>query len=367
MDTGGLETNLVGLARELSLRGHQVLVVSSGGNLVSELEAAGAEHLCLPLRVRNPVGLIRASLVLRRLLRRESVAIAHSMSAAGSVALALATRHSGCRFVASPMGLQNSDRESRLVTDVRNVLLTYRMDRALAISEEIERGLRRVRVDPERIIRCDVVGIDPAAFGGAPGDRRRIRDEFGVPVEGVVISTIGALHVRKRHDLFLRACRDVAAVEPGAYFLVVGDGPERVNLQGVAVDMGIASRVRFTGRRRDIGAVLAATDVYVKPGVVEGFIGITVLEAMAANVPVVAFDTRDVRAAIVPGQTGLVVPARDVAALGSAICRLLQDPVLADALSAHARELVLTRFDRRTVAANLEQVYLSLVSEPSAA
>jgi glycosyltransferase involved in cell wall biosynthesis len=97
--------------------------------------------------------------------------------------------------------------------------------------------------------------------------------------------------------------------------------------------------------------------VYVKPGIVEGFVGVTVLEAMAANVPVVAFDTLDVRAAIVPEVTGILVPSSDTTALSNAICRLLADPQFAEALAVRARVHVGQRFGITTVATNLVHFY----------
>jgi glycosyltransferase involved in cell wall biosynthesis len=154
-------------------------------------------------------------------------------------------------------------------------LQVLRAERVLVISEEIERALRRIGVDSERLVRQNVVGIDTAAFHADPGARAQVREELGVSADAPIVTTIGALHSRKSHDLFLRACREVANADQRARFVVVGEGPKRASLETLAQDLGIANRLSFTGRRRDIPALLAATDVYVKPGVVEGFIGIT--------------------------------------------------------------------------------------------
>jgi len=186
-----------------------------------------------------------------------------------------------------------------------------------------------------------------------------MRRSLGIAEEARVITTIGALHPRKSHHLFLEATVKVSREFPDLRALVVGEGLQEAELRRRAATLGIAGVVQFTGLRSDIPAILSATDVYVKPGIVEGFIGITVLEAMAARIPVVAFDTRDVRAAVVDGQTGLIVPREDTGALASAIMGLLRDPTRARALADRGYERVAERFSLRAVAAGLERAYRS--------
>lgn len=106
---------------------------------------------------------------------------------------------------------------------------------------------------------------------------------------------------------------------------------------------------------------MAATDVYVKPGVVEGFIGVTVLEALALARPVVAFETEDVKEAIQHGATGLLVPRGDAAALAQAIVRLLKDPGRARQLGEEGQKLVRAKFDFRKLVGRLEEIYLQVL------
>jgi len=255
------------------------------------------------------------------------------------------------------MGLQNSDREPAMVTDLRNRLLVAGARRVIVISNEIERAVRRAGVGQDRITRCPVNGIDPDRFRRRADWRSAVRAELDLAEDAHVVTTIGALHPRKSHGLFLEAAAEVAARDDRARFLVVGEGPERAALLMNARRLDILNRVRLPGARRDVPGILSATDVYVKPGIVEGFIGITVLEAMAADVPVVAFDTRDVRAAVEPERTGLIAPPSDTSALARAILRVLEDAVLSARLIANAAVLVRERFALDAVARQLEGVY----------
>src|SRR6185436_13313319 len=163
-------------------------------------------------------------------------------------------------------------------------------------------------------------------FVGTPADGASVRREFGFPQGAPIVSTIGALHPRKSHELFIDAAALITVAEPNARFLVIGEGELLGDLEHYVATRGLADRLVFTGGRDDVARLLAATDVYVKPGVLEGFIGITVLEALALGKPVVAFDTEDVKLALTDGQTGLIVPRGDVQALAERVVYLLRNP-----------------------------------------
>jgi glycosyltransferase involved in cell wall biosynthesis len=279
--------------------------------------------------------------------------------------MALQPRSNGfsrVRLVSSPMGLQNSPREKALTTWLRNWFMTLGAERILVISPEIRRYLKQARAREDLLVDFNFVGLDVDAFTGTPEDRVSVCQEFGFGEDARIVSTIGALHPRKSHDLFVEAAAQVAAALPNAYFLVVGTGELRRDLERLARQRGLASRMVFTGVRDDIPRLLSATDVYVKPGVVEGFIGITVLEALALGKPVVAFDTEDVKLALTDGKTGLVAPNSDVRALAERILFLLQHPEDGARMGAAGREVVHERFRFGLLAERLEQFYEHLVT-----
>lgn len=362
LDIGGAETSLIRLTGALRARGHGVAVLSRGGELVGDLERAGGQHHHAPVRlgVRD---LARSAVAVRSLVRGFQPDVVHALSPAGNLATQLLGRGGRPAVVSSPMGLQASEREPGWLTLIRNAMLVLRTDRVLVISNEIGRSLAPLRLPGSRTVRCNVNGIDVATFTDpSPAESAGLRRELGLGDGHQVVVTIGALHPRKSHDLFVRAAAIVQRTHPLARFLIVGEGPERDALASLIEREGLSGVVALTGARRDVSLVLALADVCVKPGVVEGFVGLTVLEAMAARVPVVAFDTRDVHAAIVHESTGLLVPRGDVPALAAAIRRLLDEPAtratLAERGHAHVREY----FALDVVAANVERVYSEILA-----
>lgn len=344
MAVGGVETNLVRLTRELRRLDHEVWVASTGGRLVEDLEVNGVRHITLPISVRRPGRLLGAARTLRRLIADQNFAVVHAMSAAANVAVQVPPRTTGPLYVSSPMGLQQSDREWRLVTAARNFAMMAGADRLFVISPEIDRHLRRLGASGDRIVACDIVGIDVERFAPNPARGARFRSELGLPADSVLVSTIGALHPRKRHDLFIEAAAVLAGKSPRVYFVIVGGGAKRSSLEALAARRGLTERLAFVGERRDIPEILAASQVYVRPGILEGFIGVTVLEAMCAGVPVVTFMTHDVAAAVTDGVTGLSVAERTGPALATAVGSLLDDPTLAERIAATGRRFVRERF-----------------------
>src|SRR6266571_4515168 len=272
MGVGGLERIVVALARELQSRGHAVWVVSSGGNLVGELERVGTAHVSAPLDVTSPIGVAQSVRQIRRVIVEHHIDLVHSFSATASLAINLALRVRGTnglndvRLVSSPMGLQNSPRELQVTTWLRNWFLALGAEQILVISPEIRRHLRRVGAPDQTLVDFNFVGLDLEAFQPSPDDYLSVRSEFGFPSDALIVSTIGALHPRKSHELFVEAAVTVSNAEPRARFLVIGEGELRMELEVRARTKGLAERLQFTGVRDDVARLLSATDVYVKPG-----------------------------------------------------------------------------------------------------
>lgn len=148
-------------------------------------------------------------------------------------------------------------------------------------------------------------------------------------------------------------------------FLVVGGGELLDQLEDLRDSVGLAGRLCFLGERDDVSDLLSITDVYVRPGVVEGFVGITVLEAQAMGVPVVSFDTRDVRPAITDSVSGLLAKPGDTSQLAEAILRLVEDPGLASTIGEAGKEHFRREFWLDSIVADLTDIYMSTIATAS--
>ena len=369
LDVGGIETNLVRLTSALTARGHRCIIGARPGPLSRETEAAGGRLVELAMTPGRPGSLVRDAARLRRVLVTERPDVVHVFSASAAVVAWLPLRLVGKRpaIVASIMGLADSPTEP--ATKVRRRVRTTIIgsDRVVVMAPAIADVVASLGVPAHRLVHDTVVGVEPVDRCDAT-QRQAIRDSLGLERDAEVVTTIGRLDPRKSHHLFVRAAALVAARRPRAQFLLVGDGALAPSIEAEIDRLGVRRHVRMLGSRRDVTDLLSATDVYVRPGVVEGFIGITVLEAQALQVPVVSFRTEDVQLAIDDGVSGLLAANGDAADLADKIVDLLSDRDRAERIARAGHTRFLERYALGGVVDRLEALYRSLaVPVPSGA
>lgn len=238
---------------------------------------------------------------------------------------------------------------------LRQRLVAARVDRYVAVSREVERGLAGTPLFPARKIEIIRNGIRLDAFASppAPSLRPALTGGTGAPV----VLTLARLDPQKGLSDLIRAARRI----PGVVFAVAGDGPERTRLEAEALAGGVADRFRLLGHRVDVPALLEACDVFALPSLYEG-LPVSVLEAMAAGRPVVATSIGGTDEAVRDGETGLLVPPRDAEALAAAIARLLSDPALARRLAGAGRELVEKEFSAERMVRETAGLYERLLA-----
>src|SRR5690606_27595254 len=207
--------------------------------------------------------------------------------------------------------------------------------RIVAISETVAAALAASGVDRDRVtvIRS---AVEVARFDEAAG-RERLALEFGVGADTLAIAAVGQLIPRKGHRHLLSAMARLADRLPGAHLVVFGQGPLRAELEARARSLGLGERVRFAGFRQDLDRLLGAFDLLVHPALREG-LGVAMLEAAAAGLPVIAFDAAGAREAVRHGENGRLVPPGDAAALADAIVELGRDAALRERMGAAGRE-----------------------------
>ncbi|HET9464103.1 MAG TPA: glycosyltransferase [Gemmatimonadales bacterium] len=229
--------------------------------------------------------------------------------------------------------------------------------RIIAVSEAVKaRYAGDLRI-PTRKLTVVRNGIRVPRPGRTPNPTLRAELVRGRP--DYVVLTPARLHVQKGHAILLAA----AAQVPDATFVLAGEGPLRAELEQQAHDLGVARRCIFLGHRSDIPDLLAAADLLVLPSLYEG-LPVSVLEAMAAERPVVATAIGGTDEAITHELNGLLVPPGDPGALAAAIQRVRVDPALARRLAAAGRERVDREFSSVTTAREVMKVYDEVMVQP---
>ncbi len=183
-----------------------------------------------------------------------------------------------------------------------------------------------------------------ANFVSADPAQALARAEFATPDNVPLILALGRLHTNKAFDILLKAMTDL----PEAFAWIAGEGPLKEELQAQTRKLGVDGRLRFLGWRDDIAALLAAADVFVCPSRIEP-LGNVVIEAWAHGTPVVAATATGPESLITPGETGLLVPLEDAAALATSIRTLVDNPALAQRLAEAGRQAYKDKFTEAAI------------------
>lgn len=200
-------------------------------------------------------------------------------------------------------------------------LEAYLCRRATAMTTSCERNARfaeRLRGRQRRPVAVRHYGIDLASMRG---------QAVGSLTDATLIGSVGRLIPQKGMRYLIAAAPGVIAAEPAARFVIVGDGPERAALEAQSRAAGLEERIHFVGALAQPWSTLARCAVIALPSLWEG-LPLTLLEALAAGLPVVATDVGGAREALGPQLDVSLIPARDADALALAIVRLLREPAL---------------------------------------
>lgn len=236
-------------------------------------------------------------------------------------------------------------------------------DTIVAISPQIRNELLTDygigRADQYRVIP---LGFDLAALAAIDElDRRQARAALAIPAEAHVISTVGRLTAIKQHTLFLETAALLAAQDPAAQFLIAGDGELRTELEQAARALGVASRVRFLGWRRDLATIYGATDVFLLTSRNEGT-PVALIESLAAAVPGVSTDVGGIRDVVDRDDVGLLAPFGDARMLADHVSALLADPDRRRLMGERGRRSVTARYTLDRLVDDVERLYRELLN-----
>jgi glycosyltransferase involved in cell wall biosynthesis len=335
------------------------LTVEPPPGLAASLSHAGVPWIQLS-HLQRSVSPIRDGLALWQLwrtIRRLAVDIVHTHSSKAGFLGRLAARAAGIRHVIhTPHGHvfagYFSPATTRLFT-VLERLAAHWTDRIVTLSDEEARDHLRLGIGrPEQFVTVP---------SGVPLEVVRAATPAPLVSGGPVVGTVARLVPVKGLQYLLEAAPGILRQVPEARFLLVGDGELRSPLEAQARSLGLTDRVTFAGFREDVPSVLAGMDVVVLPSLNEGM-GRVLVMAMALGKPIVATRVGGVAELLGDGEAGVLVPARDAAALASAITALLRDPPRARALGEAGRRRA-PRYGADTMIASLVKLYREVIAQ----
>jgi len=319
-------------------------------------ERGWAKTLVLPLvRAYTPNG-FRQMFRLRRHINEHEIDIVQTFFIKANIVGVLAARKSKCKTIVAcrlNLGYYHTPMQRRILR-----YLDRHTTRLLANGEAVKQTVVDTEHVPPEMVDVIYNRVDTQAYAPGTGDPS-VAEKLGVPAGAKVAGIVATLRPVKDHALFLRAAKLVADDVPEAAFLLVGDGELRGELTGLARDLGIADRVFFAGNTRHVQDYLERMDIGCLSSSSEGFPN-TLLEYMAAGLPVVATDVGSTCEAVEHGVTGCVVPHGRPEDLAPPIIELLSDDEKRAGMGRKSLERCREKFDLDITIREFEEYYTQL-------
>ena len=354
---GGTERQVLNLVQGLdtSRFGVEVACLKRWGALLPEMEATG-----VPITEYKTSSLYNHKALWNQIrfanhLRKRNVEIVHTYGFYSNVFAIPPARLAGAAAVLASI----RDTGEHLTPMQRRIekLFCRMADCIVTNAEAVRNRLTNEGYAAEKIVVIHN-GIELTRYARKPGELGLHR-ELGVPSNTQLVAVFARLNELKGIEYFLRAAAGLIERFRNVRFLIVGDGASRLELERYAEHLGLNKHVVFLGFRLDVPALLSEISVSVLPTLSEGLSN-SLLEAMAASVPVVATRVGGNPEVVQGGVTGLLVPPRDAEALARAIGQFLEHPWLGKKFGLAGRERVSKRFALEHMTRATERLYEGL-------
>lgn len=352
LDVGGTEMMVKSLATGLDRRRFYVTVMclARGGRVAEMLKRDGIRVDVLGISSKMDVTSVYR---LTRFLKQRRFDIVHSFLFYSNVLARISGRLANTPAIVSGERSTSEWKSPlyRLIDRLTSVYSTVIVANSNAVRDSL---VEDVRIKPDKI-RVVYNGIDLRRFDDTADDQK-VREQLSLSEEKVTVVTVTRLHPEKNPSDFIRAASIVKRKHGNVQFLVVGDGRLMGELKSMSSELGISDDVIFAGEREDVPGLLKASDIFVLTSLWEG-LPVSVLEAMASSLPVVATDVGGTREVIDNGVTGILVPRENPEELAAAIGTLIENPERRKQMGFRGRERVEEYFTLKGMIENIEGLY----------
>ncbi|TAM43815.1 glycosyltransferase family 1 protein [bacterium] len=367
LELGGAQKQLLSLIRGLNKEKFSLhLVTGEHGLLVSEAEKIPDLRLtrCRFLdRSIRPIKDLRAFLFIYFFIKNNNIDIVHTHSSKAGILGRWAAKAAGAKIIVHTVhGWSFHDYQHKiphhLYLFLERVCAVFTSKIVVVSQSDKNKGLRQGvgSRDKYELVRYAVNTLE-FRNSGVPS---AVKEKLGLPGRGPIVGTVACLKQQKAPQDFIKLAAAIKKEFPDTKFILVGDGVLRKKVCSLIKKLKLEREIILTGWRNDIPLVLSSLDVFVLTSRWEG-LPIAALEAMAAEVPLVATDTGGIREIITNGKTGYLVKAGDIQAMRKGVCELLKNPGQRNEFARLSRETIGSEeFSLNNMLKATEEIYFSL-------
>ena len=353
LNYGGISAYMLNLSKALHQKeGLRVVVGSRGGDLEEEFKNMGIVPMRLPLTTKCEVSpkVFFAAWKIQHFIKREKIDLIHANTRVTQVLAALVSFASGIPYISTCHGY--------FKTRLSRRLLPCWGSKVIAISDQVQEHLLKDFHLQNRRVALIYNGVDPERF--QPKETRAVEQQkkmLGLAPDKKIIGHIGRLSSVKGQKYLILAAGELMRKRRDFQLLIVGDGEEGKELKKlIAAEKSLEDIVVLKPSVADTSGALSVMDIFVMPSLQEG-LGLSILEAQAQGVPVVASRVGGIPTAIEDNVTGLLCPAADAHALAFNIEKILDNPTLRESIINKAKQNIKERFSVSLMAAKTRAVY----------
>ena len=364
---GGATRLVIDWCLYLRQQGCSVYVLTTDQRTIESFSSIEGVHIFNQVLIPRDIDVIRdirALLKLAILLRREKFDVVHTYSATPGFIGRLAAFMAGVPSILHHQaGWTVNEAKSlfgKYLYEVLESIAVAVSTKSICVSHAVRKQADSLSLMPKSKLVTVCNGIEAERFilSTSTENRANLCQQFSVSPEAILLGNTGRLAAQKDNSTLIQAVADLKKISPEKDFklFLVGDGPERAELQDLTASLNVSKDVLFLGFRSDIPEFLSALDVFVSPSLWEG-LSISILEAMAASKPIVATNIMPNQELIEHEQTGLLVDTHAPAQIAEAVLRFLDDPKLARTCGQNARERVLESYTLERMFSETFQLY----------
>ncbi|MGB8658693.1 MAG: glycosyltransferase [Candidatus Zixiibacteriota bacterium] len=336
-------------------------IIFNEGRLSQKLKCLGIPVYVFEEKRHNPFWLF---MKVKQVLSKDKVQILHTHRYKENIIGGLASLFSGVPYrVKTVHGLDEPFRgikkmKANFYNSLDKWTTKFTFHKIIAVSSHIGERLKKQHPGPPIVWIHNCVDLQKIKVSKS---KIEVKRNLGVKEDSPLIGTAGRLVPVKGLDYLLKATTIMLRKFPDLKVLIIGEGADRKNLERLASELGVETKVTFAGQREDVYDLISAMDLFILPSLSEG-IPMALLETLALGVPVVASNVGGITEVLVHGQTGFLVPARDETALADACLYLLKQRETAHLLADRGRKLVQGKFSAERMAQKVTHLYSSLIS-----
>ena len=362
---GGAERLMIPILANMDRRLFSVRVgvfqVRNGNPIADDLRALGIPVDLIPVPYMRDLTAVSRIVAY---LKDVNADLIHAQLELGDILGGLAALRMRLPIVSTlhTMPSQDMSLKSRMHQEVEYFCLRHFFNMVISVSDEARQFHKDIGKLPDRKTCTIYNGIDLSHFPASPqSDREAVLREFNIPAAATVLITVAVLRELKGIQYMIRALPEILSVHPDLYYLIAGSGDFQSALMEEAVRVGVSERVVFAGARKDVPALMSASDIFILPTLTEA-LPTVLAEAMAASLPILASRVGGVPEMVEDGINGKMVAPADPQQLANVCTDMLRDPDALVKMGLAGRQIVEEKFNVRVQVDKLQALYQSLIT-----